>query len=53
MGDLRQALMSFAKESFKTAALRNLFPLEQKKGVSMNEHSPEGEMWGLFIDNYR
>lgn len=48
MGHLRQALMSFAKEPFRAAALSSLFPLEQKKGVSMNEHSPEGDMRAVY-----
>lgn len=48
MGHLRQVLMSLVKESFKAAALSSLFPLQQKKSVSMNEHPPEGDVRAVY-----
>lgn len=43
MEHLRQALMSF-----KAATLSSLFPLEEEKGVSRNEHSPEGDGRAIY-----
>lgn len=43
MEHLGEALMSF-----KAATLSSLFPLEQEKGVSRNEHSPEGDVRAVY-----